>query len=820
MLVICECVFDVLILILVKIVEQVTDGVRGVTTVQGCKCKPGYSGPDGLVNLQTQCTACPAGKYKDVVGSSMCTNCSSNTYSGASGVVSSSSCYACINSQSPPGSVAEVACVCKAGFTGPGDACVACAPGTYKTSPGSHDCTICPGQGDPASLPQASTSIDQCSSPVSCVSSCEPYFYRTGTEQRYDDDDCACVPCPTCPKGFERQDCGKETSFTISYSDVKYSSYSGTCVECSAGRYATNESNMPCQPCVVCKQRTRSECMTTTNRVCESESFFKVWLAMSKETFEGRHQAAISETSTYSDAKTTVRQAFRASVAEAAGVDVEDVKIYAVRDKESKSRRLPSSADRRTGLGIEVWVEVLVEGNTPAILPIEALNQQLDLRGLPQVAGMNQLSSRAVPERKESNSNVWSRWWFWLVIFCSLLFCGCIAAVVCKYRQHRSHDDLEHGNPDMGNPIIEASFESYSGDQAFTDKDGVKRISPGGGNGRSRETIPLPEDSEFGQGGVQSILRRLQEGKKGEDERGKVVVSRPISAPPKPQAYDKPLIDNRSQSKSDPRSQNATAQVPSQLQEQSRAQQPQSQEDSLREKHSSSQAHVQEQSQVSTQSVKESPFGPRILRSTTSRLGKSDSSRNASTADPVAKHLRQNVHEVATNGDDVKSAGGGELAGRSGGAGRGRGEEPFSKREESGVPAAKSEPLQDPSIRDVKSKHVGSHPLFPCADDEAEASASKPQTSPKPQTPTPALASGVVAGPQQELEGEEGGEDSVARAPEKEGSGGEGKGTEDGTGGKGVAKQGEGQLLSPNDETSTEGVGWRSRMRRKSGIHK
>ena len=113
-------------------------------------------------------------------------------------------------------------------------------------------------------------------------------------------------PCVPCPLGFEPQ-----------------SPYSETCVECAAGKYAESDSSPECQWCSVCKQRTRSKCSPTKNRVwvpfiptffvgpcfysrispvfciltltcqwtcghrCESVSFFAVWLAMSKQTFEG-----------------------------------------------------------------------------------------------------------------------------------------------------------------------------------------------------------------------------------------------------------------------------------------------------------------------------------------------------------------------------------------------------------------------------------------------------------------------------------------------------------------------------------------------------
>jgi hypothetical protein len=192
---------------------------------------------------------------------------------------------------------------------------------------------------------------------------------------------------------------------------------------------------------------------------------------MSKETFEGVHQAPVSNTSESSAYAigVTVRQEFRASVAAAAGVDVNNVVIHAVIEKGQKSRRLRTTVtvDRREFFfSIEVLFEVFKEGNTPPILPIHALNQQLVLRGLPQLTTMNQLSSLTVPEIDKSDSNAGSNSWIAIpVTLCStVLCCGCIAAGYI-YRR-RSHADLEQGNPDV---TVEVSLENYVGNQSFTD---------------------------------------------------------------------------------------------------------------------------------------------------------------------------------------------------------------------------------------------------------------------------------------------------------------------------------------------------------------
>ena len=92
----------------------------------------GYTG-DG-----SSCTACGKGHYKAAAGSGACVNCAAGTYQDQTASIDCKHCAA--NSQSSDGSSV---CLCNAGFTGHGAACVACHAGKYKAAAGSAACVDC-----------------------------------------------------------------------------------------------------------------------------------------------------------------------------------------------------------------------------------------------------------------------------------------------------------------------------------------------------------------------------------------------------------------------------------------------------------------------------------------------------------------------------------------------------------------------------------------------------------------------------------------------------------------------------------------------------
>ena len=133
----------------------------GSTDRTNCHCNVGYSGPDG-----GPCAHCTVATFKDVTGSSVCTDCPepktsliasdeaadckcpAAVYDVDPGGMNVSACLPCPNkTYAFYGSIGVASCTCNIGYTGPdGGPCVACPPGRYKdiTLPGSSSCDTCP----------------------------------------------------------------------------------------------------------------------------------------------------------------------------------------------------------------------------------------------------------------------------------------------------------------------------------------------------------------------------------------------------------------------------------------------------------------------------------------------------------------------------------------------------------------------------------------------------------------------------------------------------------------------------------------------------
>jgi len=63
------------------------------------------------------CISCTAGKYKDVTGNSVCTNCRANTYSNLTAARNASVCTPCYNNAlANAGSTSIWDCGCESGF--------------------------------------------------------------------------------------------------------------------------------------------------------------------------------------------------------------------------------------------------------------------------------------------------------------------------------------------------------------------------------------------------------------------------------------------------------------------------------------------------------------------------------------------------------------------------------------------------------------------------------------------------------------------------------------------------------------------------------
>ncbi|EKX32041.1 hypothetical protein GUITHDRAFT_121788 [Guillardia theta CCMP2712] len=149
-----------------------------------CACLPGYTGAD--------CTACPAGWYKELygdspciqcpaglfqpsTGSSVCRSCGINQYSG----VAALSCTPCpANTISNESNPSIYGCVCKMGYGAlDPNQCSLCVPGKYKSSNALELCTDCPSN---RVSPYGSTTQFHCV--------CRAGYYR--------DSNFYCQPCP------------------------------------------------------------------------------------------------------------------------------------------------------------------------------------------------------------------------------------------------------------------------------------------------------------------------------------------------------------------------------------------------------------------------------------------------------------------------------------------------------------------------------------------------------------------------------------------------------------------------------------------------
>ena len=192
-----------------------SNSVNG-STVTGCKCNIGYTGPDGGT-----CVACMAGTFKTSNGTEECTQCSAGKYSTETGEISAATCTDCpSNTYSPSGGRLLTNCTCNKGYTGPdGAACAACTAGTYKDVNGSAPCSLC-AQG------KYSTAVAAINE-ATC-SKCPTHTYSHGGSSML-------TNC-TCNKGYTGPDGAACAACIVgTYKDLNGS---GPCSLCTEGKYS------------------------------------------------------------------------------------------------------------------------------------------------------------------------------------------------------------------------------------------------------------------------------------------------------------------------------------------------------------------------------------------------------------------------------------------------------------------------------------------------------------------------------------------------------------------------------------------------------
>jgi len=176
------------------------------------------------------CSACQLGKYKDTIGSEVCTSCAANTYSAQSNATSIETCLDCPgNSTSVVASMSKDFCQCNVGFRHDDEGCTQCLPGTYNPRLAQLACSNC--TIGTYSLNFGATNNETC---ASCSST---EYSPEGSP--------VCLTCPpnseSPPRSGRIQDCGCVVGYTGAYPSL--------CVKCAPGKYKNITGNWLCQSC-------------------------------------------------------------------------------------------------------------------------------------------------------------------------------------------------------------------------------------------------------------------------------------------------------------------------------------------------------------------------------------------------------------------------------------------------------------------------------------------------------------------------------------------------------------------------------------------
>jgi len=220
--------------------------VGGPCTFVPLPCNAGYTGPDG-----GPCAACGAGTYKQTSGSAACTSCGAGTYSTSTGATIASTCLGCpalTTSTSMSSSLA--ACVCNAGYAGPGGGpCSPCVAGTYKIASGTEACASC-GAGTYSSTTGATTATTCVVCPVNA----------NAPSSSSDVTACACNAGYSGPNGGTCSACVAGT--------YKIASGSAACTSCGSGTHSSTVGASAASSCGVCPLNSNSPAMSSSSLAC------------------------------------------------------------------------------------------------------------------------------------------------------------------------------------------------------------------------------------------------------------------------------------------------------------------------------------------------------------------------------------------------------------------------------------------------------------------------------------------------------------------------------------------------------------------------
>ena len=224
-----------------------TTSSAGSDNVFDCKCKAGYTGPDG----GGACEACESGKHKAHPGSWSCNDCMRGKYLPHEATALCLDCPS--HTSSPLGSDVITDCTCNAGYKGPdGGACVACVAGKYSPQNGSSSCIDC--EGGTFSTTVAATSS------TTCTSCAERGVHRNSPAGSDSGNDCE------CNIGYHLRENFCQVCLQGKY---KYWLGNGWCTECETDTYSTAVGATSIDVCTPCPPNTSSPAGSSAASACQ-----------------------------------------------------------------------------------------------------------------------------------------------------------------------------------------------------------------------------------------------------------------------------------------------------------------------------------------------------------------------------------------------------------------------------------------------------------------------------------------------------------------------------------------------------------------------
>lgn len=233
--------------------------LSGSHDIYACHCGIGFYAEFASAGDETTltCQLCPLGTYNNETNQQQCLACPPDTFNPSTGASDVSACQACpANSDSSLGSTAIADCKCRAGFSGdPGNECVACLPGFYRSNMSEYICSSCPT--NTYNVLDASTDVAACLScpantnsaagsgvQADCV--CNAGFHASATT---DSGPWVCTPCApgTYSTASNSSSCASCPAGT--YSEATGASTAETCLQCEDGAYALSAGTVECTLC-------------------------------------------------------------------------------------------------------------------------------------------------------------------------------------------------------------------------------------------------------------------------------------------------------------------------------------------------------------------------------------------------------------------------------------------------------------------------------------------------------------------------------------------------------------------------------------------